>query len=139
MPAEQKFDALPFLDTNVLLYLISADATKAEQAERLIAKGGVVSAQVLNEFASVASRKARLSWPDIREVLGIVRKLCRVVAVDVDTHDDAIRIAERYRVSFYDALILAAAISARCPTIYTEDLHNGLVIDGSTVRSPFVA
>ena len=56
-----------FLDTNVLLYLLSRDAAKADRAEALVVAGGVISVQVLNEFASVASRKLEMSWAEIRE------------------------------------------------------------------------
>ena len=67
-----------FLDTNVLLYLLSADAAKADCAEALVAAGGVIRVQVLNEFASVASRKLGMSWAEIREVLETIRAVCRV-------------------------------------------------------------
>ena len=76
-----------FFDTNVLLYLLSEDAAKADRAEALLADGGVISVQVLNEFASVASRKLRLSWPEIHEVLDTVRRLCRVEPLLLATHD----------------------------------------------------
>ena len=59
-----------FLDTNVLLYLLSGDADKADRAEELIADGGVISVQVLNEFASVASRKFGLREPAFRGLSG---------------------------------------------------------------------
>lgn len=69
-------DVEPFLDTNVLLYLLSADAAKADRAEALLAAGGVISVQVLNEFANVASRKLAMTWPEIREILAAVRTTC---------------------------------------------------------------
>ncbi|BBK33817.1 putative nucleic acid-binding protein [Stella humosa] len=128
-----------FFDTNVLLYLISKDTAKAGRAEELMASGGTISTQVLNEFASVAFRKGRLSWLEIREVLSTIRRLCRVTTIDVDMHDEAIRIAERYRFSFYDALIVAAALSAGCSTLYTEDLNDGQLIEAVTVRNPFTS
>lgn len=58
-----------FFDTNVLLYLLSADSEKAIRAEALLANGGVVSIQVLNEFGSVASRKLRMTIPEIQECI----------------------------------------------------------------------
>ena len=61
--------AEPFLHTNVLLYLLSADAAKADGAEELLTAGGVISVQVLNEFANAASRKLDMTWPEIREIL----------------------------------------------------------------------
>ena len=64
-----------FFDTNVLFYLVADDSAKAEYAEELIATGGVVNVQVLNEFASVAMRKTRLPMTGVREVLATIRSL----------------------------------------------------------------
>ena len=119
----------PFFDTNVLLYLLSGDAAKADRAEALAAAGGRISVQVLNEFASVARRKLGMSWPEIKEVLGAIRSVCRVEPLGLDTHDLAVALAERYRLSIYDALILAAATLAGCRIVYTEDLQHGQRID----------
>ncbi len=89
--------AEPFFDTNVLLYLLSSDQAKADRAEALLAKGGVVSVQVLNEFASVATRKLGMTIPEVREALEVVRAVCRVVPLTEDTHDKGLVISERYR------------------------------------------
>jgi predicted nucleic acid-binding protein len=72
-----------FFDTNVLLYLLSGDAAKANRAEEIIASGGVVSVQVLNEFAAVGVRKLALRIRDIREILSVVRAVCNVTPVDL--------------------------------------------------------
>jgi predicted nucleic acid-binding protein len=126
-----------FFDTNVLLYLLSADHAKARRAEELIAAGGSVSVQVLNEFASVASRKLRMPIAEIRECLEPIRSICRVVPVAADTHDRALALAERYGLSIYDALIVAAALLAGCDTLYSEDLQQGQRIEALTIRNPF--
>jgi predicted nucleic acid-binding protein len=67
-----------FFDTNVLVYLVSADLAKTGRAEAILAKGGVVSVQVLNEFASVASRKRKLLLPEIRDFLSTIRAIWEV-------------------------------------------------------------
>lgn len=67
-----------FFDTNILLYLLSADEAKAGQAEDTIAGGGVISVQVLNEFASVASRKLQMPYAEIQEILSQIRMIWRV-------------------------------------------------------------
>jgi len=127
-----------FLDTNVLLYLLSRNAAKANRAEELIAAGGVISVQVLNEFASVASRKLGMSWAEIREVLETVRSICRIEPLSLETHDRGLVVAERYGFSAYDSMILASALLADCTTLFTEDLQDGQRIDGRlTVRNPF--
>jgi predicted nucleic acid-binding protein len=133
-------EAEVFFDTNVVLYLLSADAVKADRAEELLATGGMISVQVLNEFASVASRKLRLSWPEIRDVLAPVRVICPVVPLSAETHDRALLLVERYGLSLYDALIVAAALLAGCKTLYSEDMQHGQVIERQlTISNPFTA
>ena len=128
-----------FFDTNVLLYLLSGDASKADRAENLVAAGGVISVQVLNEFASVASRKLGMSWAEIREVLETVRAVCRVEPISLETHDRGLALSERYGCSIYDSMILASALLAGCDALFTEDLQDGQSVDGKlTVRNPFV-
>lgn len=127
-----------FLDTNVLLYLLSENETKADYAEELVAGGGVISVQVLNEFAAVAVRKLAMSWTEIREVLTQVRAICSVEPITVQTHDRGLQIAERYRFSIYDSMIVASALLAGCKTLYSEDMHDSQIIDDHlTVHNPF--
>ena len=131
-------DAEVFFDTNVVLYLLSADSVKADRAEELLAIGGVISVQVLNEFTAVASRKLRMAWPEIREVLSQVRVVCPVESISTDTHDRALQVAERYGLSIYDSLIVAAALLAGCMILYSEDMQDGQVIERQlTIRNPF--
>ena len=127
-----------FFDTNIVLYLLSGDTLKADRAEELLAIGGVISVQVLNEFAAIAARKLHMAWPEIREVLAQVRAVCPVEPMSVDTHDRAAQVAERYGLSIYDALIVAAALIAGCATLYSEDMQDGQVIERQlTIRNPF--
>jgi len=127
-----------FFDTNVLLYLLSADTAKADRAEEVLALGGTISVQVLNEFAAVASRKLRMSWREVREVLSQIRAVCTVVPVTIETHEQALRIAERYGLSIYDALIVSAALLAGCKTLHSEDMQDGQIIERRlTIRNPF--
>jgi predicted nucleic acid-binding protein len=125
-------------DTNVLLYLLSGDAAKADRAEALIADGGTISVQVLNEFAAVASRKLGMAWPEIREILAELRAVCRVVPLDLETHEAGLSLAERRRLPVYDALIVASALRAGCRVLYSEDLQDGQRFEKQlTVRNPF--
>ena len=128
-----------FLDTNIVLYLLSEDEAKSTQAENIIAKDGIISVQVLNEFASVASRKLKMSFAEIREFLSQICMVCPVVPMTVDVHFHGLRIAQNYGYSVYDALIIAAALSADCTTLYSEDMQDGQMIDSQIViRNPFV-
>ena len=126
-----------FFDTNVLLYLLSKDAAKADRAEVLLASGGVISVQVLNEFASVASRKLAMTIPEIREILSTIGEVCIVKPVDIETHKLGLDMAERYGFSIYDGLIVAAAVRAKCSILYTEDLQHGQMIEKLQIQSPF--
>ncbi len=127
-----------FYDTNVLLYLVSADAAKADRVEALLSAGGRVSVQVLNEFAVVLTRKYSRSWADVGAALAIIRAVCAVDAVTEQMHDRARTLAERHRLPFYDALIVAAALLAGCDTLYSEDFQSGRRIEGQlTIRNPF--
>ena len=127
-----------FFDTNVLLYLLSGDARKADRAEIALAAGGILSVQVLNEFAAVATRKIGMSIDEVRELLATVRAVCRVVPITEATHDKGIEIADRYRLSIYDAMIIAAALIAECKILLSEDMSDGQMFDGSLeIRNPF--
>ena len=126
-----------FFDTNVLLYLLSGDPARADRAERLLASGGVISVQVLNEFAAVASRKLAMSFGEIGEILTTVRSLCRVEPLTVAVHERGLAIAARHGFGIYDALIWAAALSAGCRILYSEDMQEGQTIEGTTLRNPF--
>jgi predicted nucleic acid-binding protein len=128
-----------FFDTNVLLYLLSDDAAKANRAEELLAAGGIISAQVLNEFTAVARRKLAMPWSEIREVLATVRTICTVEPVSDLTHDLGSTIAERYGFTIYDGAIVAAASLAGCDLLYSEDLQDGQPVHGVTVRNPLVS
>jgi predicted nucleic acid-binding protein len=126
-----------FFDTNVLLYLQSADAAKADRAEELIAGGGVISVQVLNEFATVAARKLEMTLAEIGEVLSVVRTLCTVEPLTIATHELALDLVGRFHLSLYDALIVASASLADCTVLYSEDMQDGQTIAGVTIRNPF--
>lgn len=132
--------AKPFFDSNILLCLLSGDSNKADRAEAVLAQGGIISVQVLNEFASVASRKLGLSYPEIRDALKTLQRVCKVISITLETHELGLQLAERYGFSIYDSLIVAAALIAECGTLYSEDLQSGQVIDGRLViQNPFVA
>jgi predicted nucleic acid-binding protein len=128
-----------FFDTNVLLYLVSGDAVKADRAEELLTNGGSISVQVLNEFASVATRRYGVEIEKIREVLSVIRAVCSIKPLDVETHELGLELAERYRYSIYDSMIVAAALRAGCSTLFSEDLQDGQKMGTLTIRNPCLA
>lgn len=128
-----------FFDTNILLYLLSADESKANCAEAELAAGGVVSVQVLNEFAAVASRKLKMSIADVREILATVREVCKVVPLTEQTHDLGLQLAARHQLSLYNAMIVAAALLAKCKKLISGDLQHGQIFERTLkVSNPFV-
>jgi predicted nucleic acid-binding protein len=126
-----------FFDTNVLVYKTSVDP-KALRAEQLLRDGGVVSAQVLNEFVDVVRRKQRFTWNEVAVALDALVVLVDVVPVLPDAHRLAVEIASRGGFRIYDACIVASAALAGCATLYTEDLQHGQVIEGVKIVNPFL-
>ena len=128
-----------FLDTNVLIYAIAKDDPRALRTEELLARGGVISVQVLNEFVSVARCKLQMSWEEVTIALDAIRVLCPVpTPITIETHEAALNIAKQYGCGIYDALITAAAIEAKCSTLCSEGLQDGQTINGRlTIRNPF--
>jgi len=127
-----------FLDSNVILYLASRQQAKADRAEALIATGGTISVQVLNEIANVSRRKMRMSWVETRDFLSMVRGLLKVEPVTIEMHKAGIDLAERYGLSVYDAMIASAALLTECDTLFSEDLQDGLLVSGRLrVVNPF--
>jgi len=118
-----------FFDTNVLVYMASANEPKADRASELVGQTGFVSVQVLNEFSSVARRKLRWDWGDIREFVADVLVPVEACQVSLTTHNLGLSLAERHGLHIYDAMIVAAALEADCDTLYSEDMHAGLVVD----------
>jgi predicted nucleic acid-binding protein len=128
-----------FIDTNVLVYLASGDAAKADQAEAIIA-GGAISVQVFNELTNVARRKMRMSWTEVHTFLSMLRGLLIVHPVTTETHETGLALAERYGFSTFDAMIAASALHAGCDTLWSEDMQHGLVLDeGLRIANPFLA
>jgi predicted nucleic acid-binding protein len=127
-----------FFDTNVLIYLASDDAAKADRAEAVISGGGAISVQVLNELANVARRKMKMSWQDTHAFLSLLRGLLNVHSIAVETHEAGLALAERYNLAIYDAMIAASALDANCDTLWSEDMQHGMVIDGRLrIVNPF--
>lgn len=126
-----------FIDSNVILYLLSGDATKADRAESILNKGGVISVQVLNEVTSVCLRKLKMTWEDIDTILFTLKAACDVVPLTVESHGKAIQLTKRYQLSFYDAHICATALLANAKVLLSEDMQSGLKIEGMSIKNPF--
>jgi predicted nucleic acid-binding protein len=129
-----------FFDTNVLVYIASSDAAKADRAEATIAAGGAISIQVLNELTNVARRKMRMSWTDTHAFLTMLRGLLTVHPLTLEIHETGLTLAERYGLSIYDAMIAASALHAGCDTLWSQDMQHGTTLDGGLqIINPFRA
>jgi predicted nucleic acid-binding protein len=128
-----------FFDSNVLIYAMVSGDSRRERAQQLIDDGGEISVQVLNEFVAVARRKMRMPWEDMIDAVDTLRILFPTpLAITMDTHELALKIAQRYGFGIYDALIASSALKANCSTLYSQDMQDGQVIDGKlTIRNPF--
>jgi predicted nucleic acid-binding protein len=128
-----------FFDTNILIYLLSADQRKADLAENLLVDGGCVSVQVLNEFAAVATRKFGLSLDEVDEFLHPIVTTLSVFSVTLAIHRKGLVLAKQYSISVYDAFIVAAALDGNCKVLYSEDFHHGQLIEKNLkVINPFI-
>ena len=135
-----------FLDTNIFVYDIDADAPKTKKniagtliREALTQHHTVVSYQVIQEFLAVAVRKfaATVTVPHARRYLETVLKPMLAIHSSVDLFHEALDIGSRYQLSWYDSLIVAAASEAACAVLYTEDLQHGAKINGVRIENPF--
>ena len=135
-----------FLDTNIFVHSFnSREKGKQLRSLELISvaidkQTGCISYQVIQEFLNVATRKfiKPLSISDCQRYLNsVLEPLCEVFA-SVGLYNQSLEISERWRYSFYDSLIIAAAINSRCSILYSEDLQHGQIIQGLTISNPYV-
>ena len=126
-----------FLDASILMYA-QGSGTKNDAVRRAILAGGVISVQVLNEFASVLRRKFGFEWDVIIEALADLQTaLDPVRPISIETHAAAFSLARSHGLSFYDSLIVASALEAGCGILLTEDLQAGCRIADLTIVNPF--
>ena len=134
--------ARSFFDTNVLLYTDSSDAPAKRRralellAEHRLARTGVVSLQVLQEYFVAATRKLGVEVGVARRKVELFANF-HVVVLDIEDVLAAVDLHRLHQVSFWDALIVRAAKEGGCPEIYSEDLQHGRTIDGVRIMNPF--
>jgi predicted nucleic acid-binding protein len=128
-----------FIDSNILLYTVGADAAKAERANQLMDERPIISVQVLNEFVNVGRKKLKLEWAGIEAGVAHALEYCEVVPVILAGHIRAMQLAKKDKIGIYDANIVAAAELAKCDILYTEDLSHGQKIGRVLIQNPFRA
>jgi predicted nucleic acid-binding protein len=127
-----------FLDTNVLVYA-QQHGSKGDVARGLLAEGGATSVQVLNEFTNVLQRKFSLTWPETESILAdIGRVFPGPRPLTRETHASAVVLCRDIGCSFYNGLILASALDAKCDEVLSEDLQDGRRVGSLVIRNPFI-
>ena len=127
-----------FLDSSIVLQLMSADAAKADQAEQLLVAGPVISVQVLNEVTQVCRQKLNMGWDEIEHLVALLRSFCKIVPVTEAIYHRARAIAEQHDMPFYDASLIAAAVISGCQVLYSEVIRTGpLLQDKLSLENPF--
>jgi predicted nucleic acid-binding protein len=128
------------VDTNIAFYALAIEGSKAERAKDVLAEADFLSVQVLNEYAFAVRRKLDRAWADIDYDLDLLRNsVSAILPIDSSANRQATRLAERYKLAFYDALIVAVASAHGATVLYSEDMHHGLIIDGKlTIINPFL-
>ena len=126
-----------FVDTNIAVYA-AVGGPNAPRALEILSRA-TISVQVLNEFVNVCLRKLKYNSATIEQLVAELRaQVESIEPVTESVHDLARRITFRYKLSFYDSVLLASALLAECEVFYSEDLQDGLVVEGSlTIRNPF--
>lgn len=128
-----------FVDTNIVVYAYANDPLKSSVAEAIVSATPVLSTQVINEFLNVARIKMRLDLATRHKIAHNLLHGCTVVSLDVQVVAHAMAVEATYQVSYWDALVISAALAAGCDTLYSEDMQNGQVFENClTVRNPFV-
>jgi predicted nucleic acid-binding protein len=129
-----------FFDTTILVYSLKSSDARSLKAEALLAEGGTISVQVLNELVAVARRELRMGWEEIEAALSYMRELCgEPVPTTAEVHSAAVQIAKRYGYHIYDSLMIAAAQDCGCTILYSEDMQHGQRIGSVTIRNPFLS
>ncbi|XCN73573.1 MAG: PIN domain-containing protein [Candidatus Electrothrix aestuarii] len=129
-----------FADTNVLVYSIADDQQKRTTAELILLDNDiVVSPQVINEFISVTLRKRILPPEQVVRYAAKFMQVFEVTAMTKQTITAALDVMNRYQLSYWDSLIVAAALESDCPYLYTEDLQHGQKIEKQLmIFNPFI-
>lgn len=130
-----------FLDTNILIYSIDdKDSMKQTIAKSIVQelsnKNGVISTQVLQEFYNVVTKKMSCPKDKAKELLQNLSEFFDVHKNSVRDILRAVDISIKTQFSFWDSLIISAAISSGCDWLYSEDLNDGQNVDGVTIKNP---
>ena len=129
----------PTLDTNILIYAFGKQADARKQvAIEIISKCNIISLQVVNETIYVLQRKFRFPNSELNKVVEFIKQNFVISDLNINTLDTTLKIAETYGFSFWDSMMVAAALNNHCSILYSEDLHHNQIIEGRLqIVNPF--
>ena len=129
-----------FIDTNILIYLYSEDEIEKQQISENLANqySPIISIQVLNEICNVMIKKLNFDLQNVSKVIAELSEYCIVKTITTETIQSAIKIAEKYKYSYYDSLIISSALENQCTTLYSEDMqHEQFIENQIKIINPF--
>jgi predicted nucleic acid-binding protein len=131
------------VDTNIWFYALARPA-EGEQAKHLAARGliggleqPVITPQIINELSANLLRKREWSEQELQALVGDLRSRCRLFIPGADWHEEASRLRQCHRLSFWDSLVVASAQAAGCEIVFSEDMHHGQGLDSLDILNPF--
>ena len=131
-----------FIDTNVLIYAFSEDEPQKQQIALSLIESvtydATISNQVINELANVFLKKFKLSTSAVEDAILELDSLLNIVSFDISTQIKALRLKERYKLQYFDSLIISTALENKCSILYSEDMQHEIVIDNRLkIINPF--
>ncbi len=127
-----------FLDSNVIIYSLGMDKIKKKISIDLLRKSPYISIQVVNEVVNISVKKLKMSNINAYRIGRVLIDRCKTVSLTERVVLKGFDISERYGFSFWDSLIVAAALETECSILYTEDLHHNQSIENKlTIKNPY--
>ncbi len=126
-----------FLDSNIVIYALGDDLKKKSIAQDLLSQKPVLSTQVLTEVSQVSLRKLKLEHDLVSQWVGLLSHQTHILPISSEMIQEAIKISQKYQYSFYDSLIISAAVHAEVDILYSEDMQDGQKIRGLKITNPF--
>ena len=130
----------PTLDTNILIYAFGhQDDERKQIAKEIITKCNVISLQVVNECIYVLLKKFKFLINDVEKIISFLKQKFIISDLNIQTLDQTIKITTQYGFSFWDSMMIAAALDNHCSILYTEDMNNNQLIETRLrIINPFI-
>lgn len=129
----------PTLDTNILIYAFGKqDDVRKQLSKEIISKCNIISLQVVNETVYVLLKKFKFQLIEVDPIIDFIRRNFVISDLNIQILDKTIKISGQYGFSFWDSMMIAAALNNHCSVLYSEDLHHNQIIEGRLqIINPF--